>query len=295
MFGRGFILKIELGLIRGICQLPAYVAIENDYFKERGLDCSYKIDPTAWLVPDQLINGDLTFSIMPWTRTVSAREKGKDLLVIGGSGYEETAVVVRKDLDIDSLEDLEGKKISLPAPGGMKDITSQKLFEEYGITSKNTEVYRMPSGDAAMLSFLSGEVDATTNVEPYSTLSTELGVGEIIARGDSIFPKSPGCCVTAKEEFVKENEDVVLKFLEALKEANEFIDKEPKEAAELSSKYIGVKGEVTRKALREDKPKLDIRDSVDAMDEVVDKMIDLEYIESKPENYFDFSYLEKIM
>lgn len=288
-------MKIELGLIRGVCQLPAYVAIEKGYFEEKGLDVDYKIDPTAWLVPEQLNNGDLTFSIMPWTRTVSARNEDKDLLVLAGSGYEETAVVVNKKSDIDDLSDLSGKKISLPAIGGMKDITSQKMFEKNNISSDETEVYRMPSGDAALISFLSGEVDATTNVEPFSTLAVELGVGEIIARGGDILPKSPGCCVTAKEEFVEENEDVTYNFLAALKEANEFIYDNPGEAGDLGSKYIGVNGDVTEKALKDNKPKLDIRNSVDAMEEVVDEMIELEYVDEKPNKFYDFSYLEKIL
>ncbi|PTD94666.1 hypothetical protein C9439_01280 [archaeon SCG-AAA382B04] len=288
-------MKIKLGLIRGVCQLPAYIAMEKGYLDDKGFDYDYKIDPTAWLVPDQLVKGELTFSIMPWTRTVSARDEGNDLLVIGGSGYEETAVVVNKESDIQNLDDLNGKKISLPAVGGMKDITSQKLFEDYGISSDETEVYRMPSGDAAVLSFLSGEVDATTNVEPFSTLAVELGVGEIIARGGDILPKSPGCSVTASEEFVKNNEEEVVDFLDALKKANEFIYDNPKEAAELSSKYIGINGKVTRKALKSNKPKLDIRDSIEAMDSVIEEMIELGYVNNKPEKFYDFSYLEKVL
>lgn len=288
-------LRIDLGLIRGVCQLPAYVSMEKGYLEDRGIEYDFKIDPTAWLLPSQLNNGDLSFSIMPWTRTVSAREEGKDLLVLGGSGYEETAVLANKESGIKELSDLEGKKISLPAPGGMKDITSQKLFEEYDVTSEETEVHRMPSGDAAMLSFLSGEVDATTNVEPFSTLAVELGVGEIIARGDSILPKSPGCCITAKEEFVENNTDLTLKFLEALKEANNFIHEEPRKAAEFGSKYIGINADVTEKALEKDKPKIDIRDSKEAMDGVINKMIELGYVSSKPEKFYDFSYLEKVL
>ncbi|OKY77999.1 MAG: ABC-type nitrate/sulfonate/bicarbonate transport system periplasmic component [Candidatus Methanohalarchaeum thermophilum] len=287
-------MKIKLGLIRGVCQLPAYVAMEKDLFEEKGLDVEYDLDPTAWLLPDKLVSGQLDFTIMPWTRTVKSREQGKETVIVSGSGYEETAVVANKKSDINELEDMKGHKISLPARGGMKDLTTMFLFKNNVISQENMDIYRMPSGDAAMLSFLSEEVDLTTNVEPYAMLAVEMGIGKIIGRGKDILPKSPGCSVTTTDSYLEKNTKEVTKFLEALKEAEEFVKSNPKKASQLSSKYIGINPKVTEKALNYNKPRLDIRGSKEVMDEILELMIEMGYLDRKPSRYYDFSLLDKI-
>ena len=199
--------------------MPGYVAYEKGFFKWQGLDVSCSVDPTAWVLADKLISGDISFGIVPWTRVVSARDRGDKLVIIAGSGYEETATVVRRDSNIKNLSELKGKRISLPVEGGMKDLTSQALFKKHDITPEDTEILRLPSGDAAILALLSGRVDATTNVEPYATMAVELGIGKIIARGKDILPKVPGCSLTTTEHFLQNNPDVVLKFIKAILKA----------------------------------------------------------------------------
>jgi len=289
------LLKINIGLIRGICQMPAYIAYEKGFFKEQGLEISYSIDPTAWLLPNKLISGKISFGILPWTRTVSARDNGNNMVVIAGSGYEEPATVVRKDSGINDLSELKGKRISLPVAGGMKDLTSQVLFKEYDITPENTEIIRLPSGDAAMLALLSGRVDATTNVEPYATMAVEVGIGKIIARGKDVVPKTPGCSITTTDEFLQNHSDIALNFLKAILKAEAFCNKEPDDAAKISSKYIGIPAMIIREALRYNQPHVDITGSMDAMMRIVRLMKELDYIKTMPQDFCNFKLLEKAM
>lgn len=286
-------MSIKIGVIRGVCQMLAYTAHENGFFKEQGLNTSLVVEPTAWLLPDKLISGDISFGILPWTRAVSARDKGDNLVVIAGSGYEEPATVVRRDSGINSLSELKGKRISLPAAGGMKDLTSQALFKKYDITPENTEILRLPSGDAAMLALLSGRVDATTNVEPYATMAVELGIGKIIARGKDVLPKTPGCSITTTDDFLQDHFDVALNFLKAILKAETFCNKEPEEAAKISSKYIGISAEIIRDALRYNQPRIDITGSIDAMMRVAGLMKELGYIKKIPQDFYNFELLKK--
>ena len=273
--------------------MPGYVAYEKGFFKGHGLDVSCSVDPTAWVLADKLIVGDISFGIVPWTRVVSARDRGNNLVVIAGSGYEETATVVRIDSNINSLSELKGKRISLPVAGGMKDLTSQALFKKYDITPENTEILRLPSGDAAMLALLSGRVDATTNVEPYATMAVDLGIGKIISRGKDILPKVPGCSITTTDDFLQDHPDVVLRFITAILKAEEFCHNEPKEAAKISSKYIGISAGIVREALRYNQPHIDITGSIDVMVRIVKLMKELGYIQKTSQEFYNFELLKK--
>ncbi|PYL71972.1 MAG: hypothetical protein DMF22_05515, partial [Verrucomicrobia bacterium] len=44
--------RILMSLLRGICQMPAYVAKEKGFFFDEGLDVEIEIQPTAWMVPE---------------------------------------------------------------------------------------------------------------------------------------------------------------------------------------------------------------------------------------------------
>ena len=51
--------KIRFSLLRGICQLPAYVAYEKGFLTEVGIEAEISIAPTAWMVPQHMASGDV--------------------------------------------------------------------------------------------------------------------------------------------------------------------------------------------------------------------------------------------
>src|SRR5205085_2096464 len=83
-------------------------------FGEHGLDVSVSVAPTAWMVPERLLNGEVHFAVMPWTRVAAARAAGEPLVTICGSGHEEAAIVVRA-----GLRDDEVRKVAIPQRGGI--------------------------------------------------------------------------------------------------------------------------------------------------------------------------------
>ena len=92
--------KVHVSLLRGVCQTPAYTAYELGFFRDEGLDVDLQIAPTAWMIPEQLLNGQRHFAVIPWTR-VAVAEKGEAALrLLCGSGHEEAAIVVRKGIAI---------------------------------------------------------------------------------------------------------------------------------------------------------------------------------------------------
>ncbi len=92
--------RIRLSLLRGVCQMPAYIAYEQGYFREEDLDVQLQIQPTASVVPEQLVRQEVHFAVIPWTRVATSKAKGEDLVVVCGSGCEEAAVVVRQGLEL---------------------------------------------------------------------------------------------------------------------------------------------------------------------------------------------------
>lgn len=57
--------EIRLSLLRGICQLPAYVAHANGFFSEEGGAAHICISSSTWLIPKRLVSGAVDLAVMP--------------------------------------------------------------------------------------------------------------------------------------------------------------------------------------------------------------------------------------
>src|ERR1022692_2176226 len=75
---------ITLSLLRGVCQLPGYVAEAKQMFRRHGLDVRITIEPTAAVVPQRLLRGEIQFAVMPWTRVAVASACGEPLVLVCG-------------------------------------------------------------------------------------------------------------------------------------------------------------------------------------------------------------------
>src|ERR1700688_3994112 len=116
--------RIRLALLRGVCQLPAYVAIEQGYFAAQDLAAEPVMAPTAWAVPERLRAGEVDFAVIPWTRVAADQASdGSRLVLVAGSGVEEAALVVRTGL---APEDV--RRVAVPQEGGIKDLTAMALL-----------------------------------------------------------------------------------------------------------------------------------------------------------------------
>ncbi len=278
-------MKLNLSLLRGICQTPAYVACEKGFFSDEGLDVQAEIAATAWLVPHKLTTDECQFAVMPWSRVAAA--EGHPFILLAGSGCEEAAIVMRNGIKQDEV-----KKVAIPQRGGIKDLTAMGLIKSLGW--EGAELLRMPSGDGAIISFFGQGADAASMVEPYATMMEELGVGKVIKRTGDIWKGAPGCALTTTRKFRDSDPDVVSKVVRAFTKGADFVNKNPDESAEISSKHIGISAAIIRKALDVNKPSVDALRSAASMKQIIDLMKQLGYVEDDSSQYLDLSFLDQI-
>ena len=278
--------KIVFALLRGVCQLPAYVAHAKGFLRDVNIDAELSIAPTAWTVPQRLVDGEVHFAVIPWTRVAADKSKGNRLTLISGSGIEEAAMVVRNGMTVEEVDD-----VAVPNEGGIKDLTAMALVQRLGWQKAN--IVRMPSGDGAILSFVGEGADAASMVEPYATMLEHLGLGHVIQRTGDVWPGAPGCSLTTTSSIIAENPGLVQRMVSAYMRGARFAETNRDESARIAAKYIGISAEIVRKALDVNRPNPDaIRNQV-AMDQVIDLMMQRGYIDQPPTGYKDLSFLDK--
>lgn len=274
---------IRFSLLRGVCQIPAYVGHEREFFAEEGVPSVLEIEPTAWMVPRKLVAGDSQFGVIPWTRVATGDDV--PLLLVCGSGYEEAAIVVRTGVEIADV-----KRVTVPLRGGMKDLTAMALIDELGWS--DVEVLRQPSGDGAIISLFGQGTDAASMVEPYATMMEMLGVGRVVKRSGDVWRGAPGCSLTTPAAFRDRHPDIVAAVVRAFVRASRFVTDQPEEAAGIAERYIGINRRFIVRALERNRPNPEAIRNQDAMDRILGLMRTLGYIDGTPSNYKDLSFLD---
>lgn len=279
--------KITFSLLRGVCQIPAYVAYEKGFFKEEGLDVDVSIEPTAWMVPYKLVSGESQFALIPWTRVAAAEEKDIPLVIICGSGFEEAAIVVRHEVPV-----TEVKKVAVPQRGGMKDLTAMGLIESLGW--QEAELIRQPSGDGAIISLFGRGADAASMIEPYATMMEEQNIGRVVKRTGDIWPGAPGCSLATITQLKDTEPGLVQRVVNAFVRGANFLQDYPEECADIAAYYIGINARYIRHALHVNRPNPEAIRNKGAMDAVLSLMVKLGYIKKIPNDYIDVTFLDTV-
>lgn len=277
--------KIHMSLLRGVCQIPAYVAHEGGFLEDRGIQATIDVAATAWMVPQKLVNGESHFAVIPWTRVAAAESRDIPLTLLAGSGCEEVAIVVRRGLDPKDV-----RTVAVPVRGGMKDLTAMGLITDLGW--QDAELIRLPSGDGAILSFVGRGADAASMVEPYATMLEELGMGTVIRRTGDIWPGAPGCSLTTTVDYKTAEPEIVAGVVAAFVDGACFVAEQPDEAARIAARYIGIDAGFIREALNRNRPNVDAIRNAEAMGRILTLMQKLGYVERRPDSFMDLSFLD---
>ena len=276
--------RVRVALLRGVCQMPAYSAAERGFFRSRGIDVEIDIAPTAWLVPGRMSRGEIDFAVIPWTRVAAASRAAEDLVLVCGSGCEEAALVLRAGISPDEV-----RSVAVPQEGGIKDLTAAALMRSLGWDDR--ELLRMPSGDGAILALVGDAADAASMVEPYATALEERGIGSVVMRTGDVWPGAPGCSLTTTRRVLDSNGGVVERMVAGFVEGAEFVESNPREAAAIAEPYIGIGRGIIEKALERNRPSVHALSADSSMDAILSLMLELGYLDDRPSDYADLSYL----
>jgi NitT/TauT family transport system substrate-binding protein len=214
---------------------PIYLAQEKGFFE--GIDVQLeKIEDT----PSRraaLASGNVQGSVDILDSFTNGAAAGLPASVVlklddsmGGDG-----IVVRKS--IQSIRDLRGKTVAYP-PGLPSHFFLLSLLDDVGM--KISEVESRPlEADQAGAAFVSGSVDAAVTWEPWLSKAAAMPDGKILTTSRD----KPGLIVdvfTVRNDFLRDNPDVVSAFLRGWFRAVDYWQASPKDATPIMAKAMGL-------------------------------------------------------
>ena len=245
--------KIKVGVIGLTCEAPIYVAIENGYFKDEGLDVSL-IKYSNWATyKDALGLGgfDITHHlIMMFLKPI---EQGMDVKILAGVHRGCLRVQTSTTGGVQTLEDLRGKRIGVPGMGTPPFIFANRALALKGIDPAKEITWKVFPAGELKLALERGDVDAVADSEPIGTILLSSGKVKNVADQavDEPFASEYCYAVVANGKFVSDNPKAAAAATRAILKAAMWVEANPRAAATMAvgKKYIASTPELNTVAI----------------------------------------------
>lgn len=238
--------KLKVAVFPGFISLGVYQAQADGAFERHGLDVTFVTANTPADIAPQLSSGQVQFGAMEMVTPVMAAAKAQTPpFVLSAPAIKGTPIkdgwgtgnfFTKKGSSIKSVKDLTGKKFSIPQLNGQVWLDVRSAIDKAGGDSSKVQWVQIPDPAQSLAQVKSGQVDATTSMEPYGTMwGTDPGVQQMAG-----FVSNEGHIAFAyasTSEFAKKNPELVKKFTAAVLEGNKsFNALDPQKRAALALK-----------------------------------------------------------
>jgi sulfonate transport system substrate-binding protein len=232
---------VRLAIQPSAAFVPLVIAREKGWIDEAmkgiGVDVKWTDFESGPPMNESFAAGQQDIGVIGDVPSVAAVAAGqKNVFIATADGGPSYAMLVADDSGIKSVADLKGKKIGLTIGSTAQNLAG-KLLAKAGLDiKKDVEIINISTGDAQTV-LLNHNVDAVVIWEPnVSRLDATDKIHILTHGGDIGFPGVN--VVFARQEFVKQNPDIVKTYLQQYWRATKAYEKNPKEYAELLSKYF---------------------------------------------------------
>ncbi|GAG19923.1 unnamed protein product, partial [marine sediment metagenome] len=200
---------VTIGVRTSNCQTPFYVADRQGLYEERGVEVTVQLVPTNTEIIEAMKRGDFQMGSLPVTTAIAAIANGAPLHIVAVTGRGSDGILVRKGDGITGVADLRGKKVAT-IRASILDVLLRNTLEQADIDpERDLELlYFGKLGD--MISALkTGQVDATSNTEPFMTDAERQGWAQILTYYTADWPDHPCCVVLAREAFGRQRPETL--------------------------------------------------------------------------------------
>ena len=220
--------KVTLNEVaHSIFYAPMYVAIEEGYFDEEGIDldlvCGFGADKTMTAV----ISGEAVIGFMGAEASIYTYAEGATDYVVNFAQLTQRAgnfLVAREEMSGFKWEDLKGHLVLGGRKGGMPQMVFEYILKENGIDpASDLEINQNIDFGSTAAAFAEGQGDFTVEFEPGATTLESEGKGYVVASLGEDSGYVPYTAFSAKQSYIDEHPEVIQGFTNALQKGMDYV------------------------------------------------------------------------
>ena len=231
--------KVTLNEVaHSIFYAPMYVAIENGYFLEEGIDLELVTGFGADKTMTALLSGEADIGFMGPETTIYAYNEGANDYVVNFAQLTQRAgnfLVAREDVDNFSWQDLKGSYVLGGRKGGMPQMVFEYILKQNELDpSTDLTINQSIDFGSTAAAFPDSEADYTVEFEPHATALEESGKGYVVASLGEDSGYVPYTAFSAKLSYIFDNPEIIQAFTNALQKGMDYVQiHTPEEIAEV--------------------------------------------------------------
>lgn len=171
---------------------------------------------------------------------MALREEGIPIKIVYLGHRDGTAMMVHKDSDIYTIDDLRGKTIAVPNRFSNQRLIVYRALKKKGIPWAEVQrnLLEMPPPDMpATLNVKS--VDAIISGEPFMAQAEMDGYGRVLFFTKDVWPEFISCVLAVHEDTIRDKRDQVQRLVDGIAKSGKWLDqkytKHREQAAEFSA------------------------------------------------------------
>lgn len=220
--------KVTLNEVaHSIFYAPQYVAIEEGYFEEEGLDLELVTGFGADKVMTAVLSGEADIGFMGAEASVYAYQEGANDVIVNFAQLTQRAgnfLVAREEMPDFSWDALKGHKVLGGRKGGMPEMVFEYILTQQGIDpQKDVEIDQSIDFGSTAAAFSGGQGDFSVEFEPSATALEKEGAGYVVASLGVDSGYVPYTSYSAKSSYMENHPDVIQKFTNGLQRGMDFV------------------------------------------------------------------------
>lgn len=207
---------------RSVFYAPQYVAINNGYFEEKGLEIELSTGQGADAVMTSVLANQVEIGFAGPEASIYVYNEGKEdytEVFAQLTKKDGSLLVSRTDDENFSWENLKGKTVIPGRKGGVPYMTLEYVLKKNGINPESDVVLDDSiKFDLMAGAFAAGNADYVTLFEPTASLTEQEGKGYVVASVGEEAGEIPYTAYFAKKSYIEANEEIIQNFTDAIYE-----------------------------------------------------------------------------
>ena len=221
--------KVTLNEVaHSIFYAPMYVAIEEDYFKDEGIDLELVTGFGADKTMTAVLSGQADIGFMGSESSIYTYNEGAKDYVVNFAQLTQRAgnfLVSREPIEDFLWEDLKGKTVLGGRKGGMPEMVFEYILKQNDIDpEKDVMINQNIDFGSTAAAFSGGQGDFTVEFEPGATTLEAAGKGYVVASLGKESGYVPYTAFSAKKSYLEEHPDLIQSFTDALQKGMDYVN-----------------------------------------------------------------------
>ena len=213
--------KVTLNEVaHSVFYVPMYVAIENGYFTEEGLDVTLVTGFGADKTMTALLSGEADIGFMGPESTIYTYQGGMEDYAVNFAQLTQRAgnfLVGRTPDDDFTFADLKGKDVLAGRAGGMPQMVFEYILKKHGLDPKiDVKMNQSIDFGSTAAAFSGGQGEYSVEFEPHATALEQKGDGYVLASLGEESGYVPYTAFSARKSYIEQNPEVIESFTKAL-------------------------------------------------------------------------------